>query len=171
MHVTVTLPAAFTFTFQTAWSRLRLRTNQVKTRSSPVLCLGAGVRPSCSSLPSPKARGMARRQGAVPGLLQAMSDGGRTMVRSVAPAPLGAPTRHLPGIGGCQAELHRLGFLRAPPAGRTCVTTNPQVPLPLPASRTPPEGAPRTRNGINPPSTTLRKDQYSFSTGELSYGE
>jgi hypothetical protein len=96
VHVTVTPRAAFhLFTRQTARSLDRLPIHRVKLGSSPVLCLGAGVRPTfLSSLP-PQSRGMARRKGAVPGLLQAMSGSGRTMVHSGAPAPLGAPTQHL----------------------------------------------------------------------------
>jgi hypothetical protein len=70
---------------------------QAREDRPPLMLLGAGARPSsCLSLP-PQTRGLARRQGAVPGLRRAMSGSGRTMVRSVAPAPCGAPTRH-PGL-------------------------------------------------------------------------
>ena len=102
-----------------------------------------------ASLPFPlMSRGMARRQGAVPGLLQAMSGSGRTMVRSVAPAPLGAPTQHLRNVGACQGHFCSLTVSERRLRGRACVRAVPQVPLPFPARKTPHESAPRRQNGM-----------------------
>ena len=62
------------------------------------------------------------------------------------PAPCGAPTRHLrltpqSAIGPHQELCVPGGFLPRPPVGQACVCACPQVPLPIPALRTPPEGA------------------------------
>src|SRR5690349_20905451 len=76
------------------------------------------------------------------------------------PAPCGAPTRHLrltplSAIGPYQ-ELSVPGrFVPRPPVGQGCVKARPQVPLPLPALRTPPEGAPRLRIGMGHSIVTL----------------
>jgi hypothetical protein len=93
-------------------------------RSAPVCMLRAGGRPHSSVLTSLASRGMARRQGAMPGLLQAdvRQRPDHDAQLWCAPAPCGAPT----GIFGLRLVNARTGqelsvpgrFLRASPVGR-----------------------------------------------------
>src|SRR5262249_9378428 len=92
------------------------------------------------------------------------------------PAPCGAPTRHL--------GLYAFGRGRTGPGrsarrgcpstarGRGCVSHRSQVPLPFPAFKTPPEGAPRRvdRDGLS--IVTLKvKSSIIFTVGVFLYGE
>ena len=110
----------------------------------PLFRLWARGSPSFSLFFRPlKARGSARRQGAA-WIAPGWNGSGREASR---PAPCGAPTRHLglyafdrgrtgpapSGRRGCPSTAR----------GRGCVSHRSQVPLPFPANRTPPEGAPR----------------------------
>ena len=128
-------------------------------RYRPLFGSGPGDRPHSISfifLISLHSRGMARRQGARPGSPGRRWHGlrpgpGRETSR---PAPCGAPTRHLrltpqSAIGPRQELCVPGGFLPRPPVGQVCVCACPQVPLPVPAMRTPPEGAPRPWIGMN----------------------
>jgi hypothetical protein len=91
-----------------------------------------------------------------PGLLQAglarfATGPGRETSR---PAPCGAPTRHLrltphQRSGRTRSCLSLEGFSRARPWVRGAYVPARRLPLPLPALRTPPEGAPRTWIGMD----------------------
>src|SRR5262249_55218940 len=108
-------------------------------------------------LPSPsQARGMARRQGAWPGLRQT-GPGVRSSRAGPERRALGVK-RHAPRLAARQRGIFAFRRLtvvgpgrllvageaaRARPGDEGCVGLRPQVPLPFPAYRTPPEGAPR----------------------------
>ena len=115
--------------------------------------LGQGVARIPLFIPSPQGEGV----GAPTRRIARITPGGlsgllRTMVHLRAPTPCGAPTRHLglyafdrgrtgpapSGRRGCPSTAR----------GRGCVSHRSQVPLPFPAYRTPPEGAPRTWIGM-----------------------
>src|SRR5438093_5984866 len=88
------------------------------------------------------------------------------------PAPCGAPTRHL---GLYAFDRGRTGPApsdrRGCPStarGRGCVSHRSQVPLPFPAFRTPPEGAPRRVDRDRLSIVTLKvKSSIIFTVGEL----
>src|SRR5262245_36126130 len=125
-----------------------------------------------------KSRGMARRQGAVPGLLRARCpDYSGRWVHLRAPAPCGAPTRHL---GLYAFDRGRTG--PAPSGRRGCPSTARGQRLResfarrcrsrSPPYRTPPVDAPRRvkRDGRN--ITTLKvKSSTIFTVGVLLDGE
>jgi hypothetical protein len=103
---------------------LRAEQDSKQRRSAPVCMLRAGGRPHSSVLTSLASRGMARRQGAMPGSLQAdvRQRPDHDAQLWCAPAPCGAPT----GIFGLRLVNARTGqelsvpgrFLRASPVGR-----------------------------------------------------
>src|SRR5882757_2564040 len=115
---------------------------------TPCFGFGPGDRPHSSYLASLSSRGMARRQGARPGSPGRRWHGlrpgpGRETSR---PAPCGAPTRHLrltpqSAIGPHQELYVPGGLVPRPPVGQACVVACPQVPLPVPALKTPHENA------------------------------
>src|SRR5215472_17796919 len=128
-----------------------------KRISPPVALFRARGSPSFLSFRFPQSRGMARRQGALPGLL-------RAGVR-IAPDDE-VHLRCTPRLAARQRGI--LAFMpltvvgpgrllvadeaaRVRPGDEDCVSLRSQVPLPFPAYRTPPEGAPRNldRDGAN----------------------
>src|SRR5262245_35094151 len=98
--------AVQTFAAVFTGSRLSLRSAETTAESTaidhwPLFLPGAGVRPYFPSLSAPRMRGMARRRGACPGLLQsgpmfsrASPDRRALTLMTRASAPLGAPPRH-----------------------------------------------------------------------------
>ena len=132
---------------------LRAEQDSKQRRSAPVCMLRAGGRPHSSVLTSLASRGMARRQGAMPGLLQAdvrqRPDhdaqlcvhprlAARQRAFSAYASSTFGPARSYLSLGGFSERRPWVGLRDRRPAGA----------LPLPALQTPPEGAPRTRNGM-----------------------
>jgi len=115
----------------------------------PCFGSGPGARPHFSLLPFPQGEGV----GAPTRRIARITPGGlsgllRTEGREASrPAPCGAPTRHL-GLyafdrGRTGPALSGRRGCPSTARGRGCVSHRSQVPLPFPACRTPPEGAPR----------------------------
>ena len=151
--------------------RISLERNSEESKEDRPLfiCFGPGGRPH-SSLPSPSKRGGRRADRAhCPDysgrVVRIAPDDGRETSR---PAPCGAPTRHLglyafdrgrtgptpSGRRGCPSTAR----------GRGCVSHRSQVPLPFPACKTPPEGAPRRvdRDGFNIDMLLVKSSNISF---------
>jgi hypothetical protein len=130
----------------TQLSKSSVRLDEVQERSVPVSALGQGIARIPSFPHRRQFEGMARRQGARPGSPGRKWHGlrpgpGREASR---PAPCGAPTRHLrltpqSALGPHQELSVPGGLIPRPPVGQACVIACPQVPLPVPALRTPPE--------------------------------
>src|SRR5262245_12545325 len=136
---------------------MRATRNCIESKENRPLfaALGQGVaRIPVFSLP-PQGEGLARRQGAWPGLLQT---GPRVRGSRAGPdrRALGVK-RHAPRLAARQRGIFAFVPLtvvgpgrllvageaaRARPGDDGCVLRRPQVPLPLPANKTPPEGAP-----------------------------
>src|SRR5262245_31970169 len=155
---------------------------RVKRKSAPVYGSGPGGRPHSCLFASPSGEGVGaptRRMAWISPdrprsallLGEPGSPGpGREASR---PAPCGAPTRHL---GLYAFDRGRTGpgrsARRGCPStarGRGCVLHRSQVPLPLPAVKTPPEGAPRR---VDRDGRTLLKVKSSiiFTQGVFLYG-
>jgi hypothetical protein len=135
---------------QLSKSAVRLDEFQIgKRRSAPVSALGQGIALIPLSLfRLPRLRGGWRANKAHgPDCSGRESGLRRTMGRETSrPAPCGAPTRHLrltpqSAIGPHQELCVPGGFLPRPPVGQACVNACPQVPLPIPALKTPHENA------------------------------
>src|SRR5262249_19313152 len=119
--------------------------------AGPCFLPGAGVRPYSVFFPSPDMRGMARRRGACPGLLQ----GGPIRVRASpdrrtlallrgAPAPLGAPPRHSPQLAFYGGRTRAGPVVPRPgyPAAARVRGCEPRTQVPRPA---PPRATPRPK--------------------------
>ena len=128
----------------------------------PCFDFGPRDRPH-SSFPSPSCRGGWRADKAH-GLDRQAGDGtacGRALgVKRHAPR-LAARQRGIFGLrlnqrsGRTRSYMSLVGLFPRPPVGQACVIACPQVPPPVPALRTPPEGAPRLWIGMGPSIITL----------------
>src|SRR5215510_12952520 len=126
-----------------------------KRNSAPVCASGPGGSPSFLSFRFPSGEGLARRQGAWPGFRQT-GPGVRGSRAGPDRRALGVK-RHAPRLAARQRGIFAFVPLtvvgpgrllvageaaRARPGDDGCVLRRPQVPLPFPANKTPPEGAP-----------------------------